>query len=60
MSALKQVVIELTKEQRDEIKMQLNKEVSHVRLWLVPGTVVLAEAFDQHEALDDTCLTTTS
>ena len=60
MSALKQVVIELTEQQRSQIKKELNKEISHVRLWLVPGTVVLAEAFDQPEALDDTRPTTLS
>ena len=52
MSALKQVVIELTPQQRGEIKKQLNREVSHVRLWLVPGTVVLAEAIGQSETFD--------
>ena len=52
MSALKQVVIELTPQQRSEIKRELNKEVSHVRLWLVPGTVVLAEAIGQPESFD--------
>ena len=52
MSALKQIVIELTPQQRSEIKKELNKEVSHVRLWLVPGTVVLAEAIDQPESFD--------
>ena len=52
MSALKQIVIELTPQQRSEIKRELSKEVSHVRLWLVPGTVVLAEAIDQPESFD--------
>lgn len=60
MSALKQVVIELTQQQRGEIKKELNKEVSHVRLWLVPGTVVLAEAIGQPEAFDDPRRTITS
>jgi hypothetical protein len=60
MSALKQIVIELTPQQRSEIKRELNKEVSHVRLWLVPGTVVLAEAFDQPESFDGPRRTSTS
>ncbi|MGA9773395.1 MAG: hypothetical protein WBV94_30470 [Blastocatellia bacterium] len=60
MSAHKQVVIELTEQQRIEIKKELNKEVSHVRLWLVPGTVVLAEAIGQPEDFDDPHRTTIS
>ncbi len=60
MSALKQVVIELTPQQRNEIKRELNKEVSHVRLWLVPGTVVLAEAIGQPESFDGSLQTSTS
>jgi hypothetical protein len=60
MSAHKQVVIELTQQQRIEIKRELNKEVTHVRLWLVPGTVVLAEAIGQPEAFDDSRRTNTS
>lgn len=60
MSALRQVVIELTPQQRSEIKRELNKEVSHVRLWLVPGTVVLAEAIDQPESFDGPLQTSTS
>ena len=60
MSALRQVVIELTPQQRSEIKRELNKEVSHVRLWLVPGTVVLAEALGQPESFDDPRQTSTS
>ena len=60
MSALKQVIIELTPQQRSEIKKELNKEVSHVRLWLVPGTVVLAEAIGQPESFDGPRRTITS
>ncbi len=60
MSAHKQVVIELTPQQRSEIKKGLNKEVSHVRLWLVPGTVVLAEAIGQPESFDGPLRTSTS
>lgn len=60
MSALKQVVIELTSQQRSEIKRELNKEVSHVRLWLVPGTVVLAEAIGRPESFDGPHSTSTS
>ena len=49
MSARKELVIELTKEQQEKIKKSLDREVTHVRLWLVPGTVVLVEAMAQPE-----------
>ena len=51
MSAHKQVVIELTKEQQSEIREKLDKEVSHVKMWIVPGTVILAEAISRPERL---------
>lgn len=43
MSAHKQVVIKLTEAQQVEIRKQLDKQVTHIKLWIVPGTVVLAE-----------------
>ena len=49
MSAHKELVIELTKEQQEKIKKSLDREVTHIRLWLVPGTVVLAEAVSHPE-----------
>ena len=49
MSARKELVIELNKEQQEKIKKSLDREVTHLRLWLVPGTVVLAEPINQHE-----------
>ena len=53
MSARKELIIELTKEQQEQIKKSLDREVTHVRLWLVPGTVILAEAINQPERQDD-------
>lgn len=50
MSARKELVIELTKEQQEKIKKSLDREVTHVRLWLVPGTVVLAEPINRLES----------
>lgn len=47
MSSPKQVVITLTEEQRREIREKLDKEITHLKLWLVPGTVVLAETISQ-------------
>ena len=49
MSSHKEVVITLTGDQRREISEKLGKEVSHVKLWLVPGTVVLAEVIGRTE-----------
>ncbi len=48
MSARKELVIELTKEQQEKIKKSLDRDVTHIRLWLVPGTVVLAEPVNRH------------
>lgn len=47
MSSHKQVIIKLTEEQQKEITKKLNKEVSHIKLWIVPGTVVLAEVIER-------------
>lgn len=52
MSARKELVIELTKEQQEKIKKSLDREVTHIRLWIVPGTVVLAEAIIQPQSLN--------
>ena len=52
MSAHKQVVIKLTEEQSSEIREKLEKEVSQIKLWLVPGTVVLAEVIERAERAD--------
>jgi hypothetical protein len=49
MSARKELVIELNKEQQEKIKKSLDREVTHLRLWLVPRTVVLAETVNRHE-----------
>ena len=52
MSAHKQVVIKLTKEQQEEIRNCLDRDVTHIKLWIVPGTVVLAEAIIQPQSLN--------
>jgi len=52
MSAHKEMVIKLTKEQQEEIKKALDREVTHVKFWLVPGTVILAEAITRPERLN--------
>jgi hypothetical protein len=52
MSSHKEVVIKLTDEQRSEIRVKLDKEVSQIKLWIVPGTVVLAEVIERPERAD--------
>ena len=52
MSSHKEVIIKLTDEQRREIRVKLDKEVSHLKLWIVPGTVVLAEVIERPERAD--------
>lgn len=34
----------------DSIKKQLDQEVTHLKLWIVPGTVILAEVIKKPEA----------
>ena len=51
MSSYKEVIIQLTKEQREEIKKRLGQEVAHVKFWIVPGTVILAEVINRPESL---------
>jgi hypothetical protein len=53
MSSHREVIIELTKEQQNKIKEKLGKDVSFVKLWLVPGTVILAEAIYPAERFED-------
>ncbi len=50
MSSHKEVIIEMTKEQREGIKKQLDQEVTHLKLWIVPGTVIMAEVIKKPEA----------
>ena len=49
MSSHKEVVITLTEEQCGEISIKLDRAVTHIKLWLVPGTVVLAEVVERQE-----------
>lgn len=49
MSARKEVIIQLTTAQREEIKQAMHEEVTHIKFWKVPGTVILAEAIDRSE-----------
>lgn len=49
MSARKQILIKLTEEQRQEVREKLDKEVTHIKLSVVTGAVVFAEAFDLPE-----------
>jgi hypothetical protein len=52
MSSRIQVVIEMSKEQRNEIKRKLGKEVTHIKLSVAPGAVIFAEALELHEGAD--------
>jgi hypothetical protein len=49
MSARKQIVIKLTEDQRREVREKLDKEVTHIKLSVVTGAVIFAEAFDLPE-----------
>jgi hypothetical protein len=45
MSSRREVIIKLTKEQRNEVEENLDKEVTHIKISVVPGAVIFAEAF---------------
>ena len=53
MSLYNEVIIQMTEEQREEIKQRLGREVTQVKFWLVVGAVVLAEVMNQPEAFGD-------
>jgi len=55
MSSRKEVIVVMTKEQREEIRERLNQEVTHVKLWVVPGAVIFAEPLNLPESLDGRC-----
>lgn len=44
MSSRREVIIKLTKEQQKEIQVDLDKEVTHIKLSIAPGAVIFAEA----------------
>jgi hypothetical protein len=43
MSARLPVLIKITDEQRNEIKEKLDKEITHVKIWVIAGGIVFAE-----------------
>ena len=49
MSAHKEVIIKLTAEQREDIREKLQEDVTHIKVWKVPGTVILAETINRKE-----------
>jgi hypothetical protein len=44
MSTGKQFLVKLTEEQQREIREKLDKEVTHIKLSVVTGAVIFAEA----------------
>lgn len=52
MSPNKQVMIQLTDEQQQEVRERLGKEVTHITFRLVSGIVILAEVTDAPDPLD--------
>ena len=44
MSSRREVIIKLTREQRHEIHVSLDKEVTHIKISIAPGAVIFAEA----------------
>ena len=49
MSTGKLLLVKLTEEQRDEIREKLDKEVTHIKLSVVTGAVIFAEALELPE-----------
>ena len=46
MSSRKKVIIKLTDEQRDQIRIALDKEVTHVIFQLIGGSHMIVDIFD--------------
>lgn len=46
MSLRKKVIIELTEQQRNEIKAELGKEVAHIVFQLIGGSQLIVDIYD--------------
>jgi hypothetical protein len=53
MSARKRVIIKLTDEQQEQIKLVLGKEVTHVIFQLIGGSHIIVDVPDIPDATDD-------
>jgi hypothetical protein len=49
MATGKLLLVKLTEEQREEIREKLDKEVTHIKLSVVTGAVIFAEALELPE-----------
>ena len=53
MSARKRVIIKLTDEQREQIRIVLGREVTHVIFQLIGGSHIIVDVPDMPDATDD-------
>ena len=53
MSGRKRVIIKLTAEQQDQIKIALGKEVTHVIFQLIGGSHIIVDVPDMPDTTDD-------
>jgi hypothetical protein len=49
----RKVIIELTDEQRNEIREELGRELTHVTIQLVGGCQLIVDAFEAADAVDE-------
>jgi hypothetical protein len=53
MSGRKRVMIQLTDEQKEQIKQTLGKEVTHVIFQLIGGSHIIVDVPDMPDTVDD-------
>lgn len=53
MSARKRVIIKLTDEQREQIRVEFGKEVTHVIFQLIGGSHIIVDVPEIPDATDD-------
>ena len=53
MSARKKIIIGLTDEQREQIKIALGKEVTHIMFQLIAGSHLIVDISDAPDTIDD-------
>ena len=53
MAARKKIIIRLTDEQQEQIKIALGKEVTHIMFQLIAGSHLIVDLSDAPDAMED-------
>ena len=56
MSARKKIIIKLTDEQQEQIKIALGKEVTHLMFQLIAGSHLIVDISDAPDTIEDRIL----